>query len=402
MNLRRQKLLDRGIGIPLLAILKPLVILAGIILKRDHTLPDPGLDRGGRITVLKMLGGGSLVIALPALLGLRKRFPRVHFQLVTTPSVAPFARTLGVFDEILTIEQNSVFALAASALHALVKCFRSNCFIDLEVYSKLSTVFSVFTCAHNRIGFYLENVIWRKPIHTHLIFFNRFAPVHLFYERVAILLGAEVATYQECQKLLRSVCKIPEVSASPQHGRPVVVIGSGCSALGQERMFTAPEWSQIFRSQLEKNPALSDSRIVFLGGPEDQTLADSILKILYASHPNLEIENLCGKLALTDSIRVLAEAREFWGIDSSLLHYARLLGRKCISFWGPTAPFSRLKKFPIEEEVHYRKVPCSPCVHVTEFPPCNGNNVCMKSLVSPMTDDILEKNLPVFHGAPEF
>jgi hypothetical protein len=30
------------------------------------------------------------------------------------------------------------------------------------------------------------------------------------------------------------------------------------------------------------------------------------------------------------------------------------------------------------EEVFYRPIPCSPCVHVTENPPCNGASACMR------------------------
>lgn len=393
MKLQAQKTIDSWIGGPLLILLKPFVILAGLILRRNHRLPDAKIETG-RITVMKMLGGGSLVIALPALLGIRTRYPRAKIQLVTTTGIATFARTLGVFDEILEINTNSAFKLIWTSLRALVRSFRSDCFLDLEVYSKLSTVFSLFTCARNRIGFYLENVVWRKPIQTHLIFFNRFAPAHLFYERMAALVCGQTfkpASYEACRQSVLRACKI-ERAKNSEH---TIAIGAGCSSLGQERMFSAEEWISIFQARLQKEPTLKQARFVFLGAEEDAVIAKKIIELLATKLQIHSTENYCGRLKLRDSLEELYAAQEFWGIDSSLLHYARLFGLKCVSFWGPTDPKTRLKAFPITEEVLYRKTPCSPCVHVAELPPCNGNNVCMKSLISPRTDAELEETLPV-------
>ena len=61
------------------------------------------------------------------------------------------------------------------------------------------------------------------------------------------------------------------------------------------------------------------------------------------------------------------------------MHAARLLRVPCASFWGPTAPATRLRPVAgLDEVVHYRPPVCSPCVHVAETPPCQGDNVCMR------------------------
>jgi ADP-heptose:LPS heptosyltransferase len=87
----------------------------------------------------------------------------------------------------------------------------------------------------------------------------------------------------------------------------------------------------------------------------------------------------------------LAEVDELICIDSALLHYARLLGIPTISFWGPTDPASRLRESDVNrDEIHYHKLPCSPCVHVAQEPPCRGDNVCMRFAVDP--DRVMEAN----------
>ena len=72
---------------------------------------------------------------------------------------------------------------------------------------------------------------------------------------------------------------------------------------------------------------------------------------------------------------------KFYSIDSGLLHIARLVGVETVSFWGPTDPATLLlpKLDGVTEEVNYSRIACSPCVHLTEIPPCRGNNICMRA-----------------------
>ena len=389
MDLQSERALDRIVGMPLLMLLKPMAMAAGKLARRDHAL-----EPRGRIMVIKMLGGGSLVIALPALLGLRKAFPNLHLSLVTTVEVANFGRTLDVFDEIIAIDRRSLFTLASTSIRALVRSRRVDTVLDFEVYSKLTSVFSLLTAARNRLGFYLESVLWRRPIQTHLVYFNRNAPVHLFYERMAGLLGGTPAPYEECRD--RVLRRLGADEVRPRRG---IVIGVGCSNLARERMLDEEQWLEAISRRLQIDPALSAETVTFLGGPEDAPLAETIASRLREKRRFSEVRNLCGTLPLEGSLLLLAGASEFWGIDSALIHYARLFGSHCVSFWGPTSPASLLKPAPIREEVHYAAIPCSPCVHVAESPPCEGRNLCMTSLLRPLTEPELRGLLPVLRPA---
>jgi hypothetical protein len=58
------------------------------------------------------------------------------------------------------------------------------------------------------------------------------------------------------------------------------------------------------------------------------------------------------------------------------------MGIKTISFWGPTDPETLLKKYSFlkNEKIFYKKVYCSPCVHIVDEAPCKGNNICIENL----------------------
>lgn len=379
MNLHRKRRLDWVAGGLLLASLRPAVLLLGWLLRRDHALRV-----GARVCVFKLVGGGSLVIALPALLGLRQRYPAVQLTLLCTPSVAPFAETLRVFDRLVVIDDSSPLRLLGTAFRAWRGLLGTDTVIDLEVHSRLSTVFSLLTCARNRIGFYLESAFWRRGLHTHLIFFNRFSGSYLFYEKLVELLGATPAGAEACRQHLLAGLPAPEPNV-PQY---TVCIGCACSDLSRERMLAPEHWRKVLLDNAGTGAA---RRFVFLGGSSDRDDAERIQLSLRAEMPAHRYVNRCGELSLPQSIAVLAAADEFWGIDSGLLHYARLLRKRCLSFFGPTHPDTLLKPFPgLEERVVYRKVPCSPCVHIAETPPCRGNNVCIKNLFESKEGEELE------------
>ena len=369
MTVEDKQRFDRIFGPVLLVLLRPFVRLAGKILHRDHTT----IPRG-EIVFVKLLGGGSLLIALPALLGVRRQFPELTLTLVCGSPVAPFAELIGIFDRIEIVnDRRGILVLVGSAARILFSliCHRVDTIVDLEVYSQLTTVFSLLTLARNRIGFYVANTYWRRNIQTHLVFFNRARGVFHFYAAVGRLLGASPATHADVRTHLLARC-----GATPVHGE-YFVVGAGCSDFASVRLLPAAEWTAYAQAHQAE---LAGKRWVFLGSTSDGAISDEVANALReVLGADLVYENRCGKLSLSESIACIAGAMRFFGIDSALLHAARALGVPSSSFFGPTNPKTLLEPIAgYAEEVYYRPPICSPCLHVTQIPPCRGRNVCMQ------------------------
>src|SRR5437870_11602718 len=96
-------------------------------------------------------------------------------------------------------DRKGSLALLLSAARILCALIwrRADTIVDLEVYSQLTTVFSLLTLARNRIGFYIASTYWRRNVLTHLVFFNRARGVFHFYSAAALLLGAQPASREE-------------------------------------------------------------------------------------------------------------------------------------------------------------------------------------------------------------
>jgi ADP-heptose:LPS heptosyltransferase len=241
-------------------------------------------------------------------------------------------------------------------------------------------VFSLITCARNRVGFFTHISFWRRGISTHLLFCNVSNGIYYFYDQVAEIFGTAPVGEQECTATFRR-----QLAANPANdGQTHLAIAPTCSGLSRERMLEPSEWLDILAKRLEKYPG-ETVQIHLFGGPSDTVLLDELRDLLLGRlGPRVVVSNHAGKTKLTESVRMLSGMTEVLCIDSALLHFSRLLGLHTISYWGPTDPrvLARPRAGNIDE-IHYVKLPCSPCIHVSNQPPCKGNNICMRLAANP-------------------
>lgn len=368
MTIRTLKKIDVAAGHFLIFTLRPLAEILGRILGRDHRLR---VER--QLVVLKMLGGGSLIVAMPALLALRREHPGAQMTLVCTNGVKSFAELMHVFDKILVIDTASLYGLGSSVLRALRGAFRADAIVDLEVHSKLSTVFCLLTCAQNRIGFFMEANRWRLGLGTHFLFLNISSLIATSYNQLATLFGCEVDV-PAAVAWFRAKNGLGRRPLSYRFDQ-VVALAPFCSELGRERELTPEAWAKVLGARAD----LERTTIVLLGDAARARDGLKFDRMLCEGVGAGEVVNLVGKTRLFEVVSLLASVDELVTIDSGINHLARLCGCKVTSYWGPTAPATRLLLIPgLDEVTHYRKIFCSPCVHVIDEPPCRGDNVCMK------------------------
>lgn len=387
MNLQVKLLIDRYFGGFLHLVLRVPAILLGKLLRRDHDLL-----KCREIAILKLLGGGSLVIAYPALLALR-RLPNLEkLTLITSPSIKPFGELLGIFDEIVVVRDTSgLFTLAIDSFQAFRKLFRYDALIDLEIHSRLTTVFSLLTAARNRLGFFTDISYWRRHLNTHLLFCNITNGIYQFYDQLAAIFATKAVGGDECEREFRS--RLGEWSFA---GEEVyrLAIAPCCSGLSRERMLRPEEWIGIVAKRLAEIEPSAQAAMHLLGAPSDRESLEQLARLLSDRFgERAVVHNHAGETTLRQSVQIVAAMDEVLCIDSALLHFSRLLGRRTISYWGPTDPRTLIRPNTRGlDEIHYVKISCSPCVHLSNQPPCKGQNICMRLAVDPEAD--LPRNQP--------
>ena len=365
MQLKIKQRIDNLIGGSLVAIhLLPVRVL-GKLLRINHRL-----DKAPKhIIVIKMLGLGSLILAGDALLALKKKYPNTEFILIGGRALKDTAPMLQLFDRIWIIDDSSFLSMLQSAFGIILKCLKlkNKWSFDFEVYSRLTTIFSLYTFSKNRFGFEFEKVNFRNYLNTHNTYFNQFIPTEENYNLMAVDAGSLITErYYLPQKNEHNIGQ-------------VIVINNTCSDLSIQRKLESRQLTELIQLLYQKTPF----EIALAGAPSDRS-SNQLAIDNTGIQDNLRLQNWAGQLGFEAYIDALANtAVAMVTIDSAPLHIAARLGIPMVAIWGPTQSQSLaptwLRESKLYKEVNL-KVHCSPCVHHTKELPCKGNNFCIKDI----------------------
>jgi ADP-heptose:LPS heptosyltransferase len=382
VQVRRKQKIDKYIGYLLIGFLLPFTRLLGITLRRDHSAKEAPR----RILFIKLLGLGSLIVAADAIGELRQRYPGTRFILLTDANIAAGIAPFGLFDEIIAVETNKIGSTFAQMARFLLRSWRWRGLwvVDLEVYSKLTTVLALLTLARNRYGFYLPPVPFRKYLNTHNIAFDQSAFLGDNYRYMAGEMGG-AGWVEVAGRMGEERGRMATPFSAPREGerdKPYIILNNTCSGLANVRKLPDDTFAEICRWVLDH----TSYRLALLGAPEDKEPISRFIwndPVLFAKKDR--VLNFAGAAGDFESYyRFLREKGVcLVTIDSGPLHIARKLGLPTISIWGPTNPANYLNVQPHEKHRHlsyYLGTPCSPCVHRHETLPCGGNNICMKNI----------------------
>lgn len=364
LRLDSKRAIDFWLGRPLLSLLQVAARVLGMVLRRPH-----GIEPVRRVVFAKFQGLGSLVMCKPALAAVRRARPDAELVFWGTPALAVLAREMPEFDRVLVLDDRSMVTAFVSTARALLTLWRQplDWALDLEVYSRLSSVLITASCARNRAGFALEQLRSRR-VHSHLVYFNRYRYVGDAYQRLIGLLLP--AGQQPGDPPPANVWRFPN-DPLPSTDDPYIVLNVHAGDLALERRWPLERFRQLALSLLERLPG---HRVVLIGrGEAEGRYLDGFL-----DHPR--VSSLANQLTLPETIRLLSHARLVVTNDSGPLHLALLGSSPVVALFGPTRsgsylPPERAHTVAVQEPIY-----CSPCVHHWEPPPCGGNNQCMQRI----------------------
>jgi ADP-heptose:LPS heptosyltransferase len=367
MQIHRKQKIDWYAGYVLIGLLLPVTRLLGVLLRRDHSVAKGPK----RIVFIKLLGLGSLLVASDAIHAMRVRFPGARLILLTDENIAEGIAPFQLFDEICAINTERLGITCWGVVRFLFRAWtwRRLWVIDLEVYSKLTTVLALLTMARNRVGFYLSYVPFRRFLNTHNITFDQSAYLEDNYRYLARqLTGSALPIF------------LPAVRQAELE-KPYIILNNTCSALADVRKLPDRTLSDVVQWILEH----TGYSVALLGMPNDR---DAINRLIGGPGLQGRRERILNFAGMPEDFAAYYSFLRDKGvclvtIDSGPLHIARKLGLPTVSVWGPTNPDNYLRVGPDEKERHkyyYLRSPCSPCVHHYETLPCGGNNFCMKNI----------------------
>ena len=160
--------------------------------------------------------------------------------------------------------------------------------------------------------------------------------------------------------------------------RTVVGIHPGGSGRWKTKRWKLDRWARVCDALTQRNV-----RVVVVGGPEEQSLGEKLLRLTTATPPLVVI----GKTTLMELACLIQRCDVFLAHDSSSLHLAAAVGTPTVALFGPTDARRHLPPSFIGQVIA-KKVFCSPCYS----PRCRTiTHACMERIgVDEVTAAVLE------------
>ncbi|MFL5815442.1 MAG: glycosyltransferase family 9 protein [Bdellovibrionia bacterium] len=366
-DIQTKRKLDSYIGIPAMICLQILARGLGYILRRNHR-NEPVQTA----VVIKFQGMGSLAIAKPALAEFKSRHPNCRVVFWGSAGTCALARLMPEFDEVIELNDRSIIRAFPSLLKSLICIWRQHpdWVFDLEVYSKLSSIFALLTLGRNRAGFALETVSLRRNLHTHLVFFNRHYYLGRAYLTLLELPSNSSKTESPATFAKETLWKFDFKPLEQLNGKPYIVINPHAGGLSLERRWPIESFNSLIQVLLKKYPS---HQLVLIGHGQDEVEHQkSLLK-------HERVINLTHQLTLKELIQCISFADVLISNDTGPLHLGVLCKTPAVALFGPTSSNTYLPERPTIKALT-KNLYCSPCVHYWWPSPCNSDNQCMKRI----------------------
>lgn len=386
--MQRLQAADKRLGWLACALLQPLRWLP-----RRAERPAAELER---VLLIKFWGIGSLQLLTPAVRSLRERHPRARLTLLTLEENASFARGLGVFDEVLTLDVRSGRGVAGwlrvfgriRALTSGLRRARFDALYDFEFFTRFSALVALLSGAPSRAGFEAPQV-WRGGFHTRRVPFNRYWHVARNFRALA---GGENGAEVEVGELAPCAVGAAERARVAEllsrralvPGAPFVVLNANAGRLSLERRWPLERFAELARALVQE-----DRTPVVLVGADSEREHVAAVRALAALDPRWLVD-LCGELTIGELCALLERAGALVTNDSGPMHLGAALGTPTVGLFGPETPVM-YAPLGLRTRALWRPPMCSPCINVHDNKVSNcvrGHPECLTNL---SVEEVLEE-----------
>lgn len=401
MDVEYIRKIDKWLGIPMCTLLT--------ILYAIRTLFKPSLRKPihpKNILFVELSEMGSAILAYSVLQKTKELFPdsNIYFLIFEENKESVYITEVIPRENVLTIDCSNFSRFVFSTLSVLKTMHKISIdtYIDMELFSRATSIISYLSGAHNRVGYYKFHMegLYRGNFLTHRVTYNPHQHIsYNFYN----LLYSLVVPFDEYPKLKRHFDNIPTVPriTSPDEAKNAIlsklkaenpsikntsklVVFNPNAGILPIRAWPIEKYTELAKRITE----LENTFIVIMGVHE----AAKDAKIIQQANPN-RIVDLTNKTTLREIIDLFNISDVLVTNDSGPAHFASLTPITNIVFFGPETP----KLYgPLGENCHslYTDFGCSPCVSAFNHrkTTCKDNQ-CVKVIPVETVYDLVVKNL---------
>lgn len=401
MDVENIRKIDKWLGIPICALFSVLYLL--------RTLFKPSLKKPVQpenILFVELSEMGSAIIAYSALQRTKELFPDSTLYFLIFKENRESVSITGTIEEenILTIDCTNFSRFVFSTLSVLnkLKKIPIDTYIDMELFSRATSIISYLSGAHNRVGFYKFHMegLYRGNFLTHKVSYNPHQHIAYNFFNLVYSLTAPANEFPKLKKHVNDVPKVPMIEISDEEKSTLFsklqsinsnFTQSSKSVILNPNAGILPIRAWPIEKYLElaiRLARIEDVFIIVIGVGKALYDADKI----YSAIPEKTID-LTNRTTLREVITLFNISDVFVTNDSGPAHFASMTPIINIVFFGPETP---ALYGPIGENCIplYTNFGCSPCVSAFNHrkTTCN-DNLCVKAITVDEVYDLVVKYL---------
>ncbi|MBT8542480.1 glycosyltransferase family 9 protein [Polynucleobacter paneuropaeus] len=395
MSVNTMRAIDHWVGVPLCALVSPLVALVD----RIKSLFTPTLEAPKKLLFIELSEMGSAILVDPAMRNAQARGAELFFLIFKSNRASLSLLNTVKPENIFTIDSSSLGSLIKDTLRFLwiARCHKIDTVIDLELFSRFTALLTGLCGAQRRVGYHIFHGegLWRGTMLTRKVHYNPhihitknfLSLIHAAYakeievpfSKIQILdsevrLEQAIIDTQVKNAVLERIVKLASSAGIPfAHGRQrLILINPNASDLLPQRRWAQARFSELIQSIAKRYP---DDLILITGSPAEIAYVETVRSVANVAHAL----NFAGQVSFSELPALYTLSDVMVTNDSGPGHFSAVTPLRTIVLFGPETPAlygSLGNSISITANLA-----CSPCVSAANHrkTPCH-NNVCMQAI----------------------
>ncbi|MBT8550561.1 glycosyltransferase family 9 protein [Polynucleobacter paneuropaeus] len=395
MSVNTMRAIDHWVGVPLCALVSPLVALVD----RIKSLFTPTLEAPKKLLFIELSEMGSAILVDPAMRNAQARGAELFFLIFKSNRASLSLLNTVKPENIFTIDSSSLGGLIKDTLRFLwiARCHKIDTVIDLELFSRFTALLTGLCGAQRRVGYHIFHGegLWRGTMLTRKVHYNPhihitknfLSLIHAAYakeievpfSKIQILdsevrLEQAIIDTQVKNAVLERIVKLASSAGIPfAHGRQrLILINPNASDLLPQRRWAQARFSELIQSIAKRYP---DDLILITGSPAEIAYVETVRSVANVAHAL----NFAGQVSFSELPALYTLSDVMVTNDSGPGHFSAVTPLRTIVLFGPETPAlygSLGNSISITANLA-----CSPCVSAANHrkTPCH-NNICMQAI----------------------
>jgi ADP-heptose:LPS heptosyltransferase len=395
ISVNTMRAIDHWVGVPLCAIVSPLVAL----IDRIKNIFSRGSETPKKLLFIELSEMGSAILVDPAMRNAQARGAEIFFLIFKSNRASLTLLNTVKPENIFTIDSSSLGGLIKDTLRFLVlaRYHRIDTVIDLELFSRFTALLTGLCGARRRVGYHIFHGegLWRGFMLTRKVHYNPhihitknflslihaafakeievpFSKVHI--SDAEVKLEQAVINPDVLKKVLSRIEKKAAEAGIPfAYGKNrIILINPNASDLLPQRRWSQQRFSELIQAVNQRYP---DDLILITGSPAEFVYVD---KVRFVANVKNAL-NFAGQVSFSELPPLYTLSDVMVTNDSGPGHFSAVTPLRTVVLFGPETP--ALYGSVGNSIAITANLACSPCVSAANHrkTPCH-DNVCMQAI----------------------